>query len=141
MGRVYATDYVLVPWEDRFIEEHNVIKEFQRRSLEVISVFPEAPGVQQLVLAEFFEDDAFMEPPHMVLRGYVFLFWAEFLPNIPDYQAVPLQQWIDENDVYSIIERQVISHRNREYLLQKRSKAHASLSDSKDAEPSEEVPF
>ncbi len=75
IGRIYPSDYVLVSWEDRFLEEHNVIPEFQRRSPEVVSLFPGEPAVQQLVLAEFFEDDSFMDPPHMVLRGYVFLFF------------------------------------------------------------------
>lgn len=94
-----------------------------------------------MVLVEVFEDSAFEEPPQMVLRGYVFLFWAELLPNIPDHDAVSLQEWIDKDDVYSIIDRQVTSYQNSEYLLRNCAKAGASQPDKDDTEHFDDIVF
>ncbi len=141
MARIYVTDYVLLPWEDRFVYRHTLHDEVRKHYPDcALSALP-VPNVQQLLLVEVFEDDAFDGPPHMVLRGYVFLFWSQLLPDMPDHYVAALKTWIDENDVYSVLEQQMTEHRNRERLLKDRSKTTEAQPMDDDTEPSDDIEF
>lgn len=141
MGRIYVSDYVLLPWEDRLVEEHTVQDELRKRYPDYDPSTSPAPNVQQLVLAEVFEDDSFDDPPHMMLDGYVFLFWSELLPDIPVHYPAALQAWINENDVYARIGDQLTGHRNRQHLLEKRSKEAISHLPHEDAGSPDDIKF
>lgn len=141
MGRIYITDYVLLPWEDRLVERHTVQDELRKRYTDYDPSTSPAPNVQQLVLAEVFADEAFDEPPNPVLEGYVFLFWSEIFPDIPAHYTAPLQAWINENEVCGRISEQLTEYRNRQQLLRERSSKAVSHAPDEDAGATDDIEF
>ncbi len=107
MGRIYLTDYVLLPWEDRIIDQATLFHEVVKRYPECPGSSLPTPNVQPLVLVEVYDDVSSDDAPYMLLQGYTFLFWAEFLPNIHELATAYLQAWINDNDVYAMISRQI----------------------------------